>query len=138
MAGTSTHQVTGPQTVDPSAAPVPGDMGVPSPLTRRDFIVKFAATHGVNDAALLDIWQSNKHGYNKAYDAPFARFQAFFWEINPAEMFAPPHIRPGDLVAFLQRERESGASFASLKDASASVSMASWREATDGNVTLGD
>jgi hypothetical protein len=52
-------------------------------------------------------------------------------------MFAPTHIRPGDLVAFLQRERDFGASFASLKDASASISMAC-REATDGHVTLCD
>jgi hypothetical protein len=134
---TSTHQATGPPKVDPPSAPVTGDTGATSPLTRRDFIIKFAAAHGVNDAALLDIWQSNKNGYNKAYDAPFARFQAFFRKTNPAEMFAPTHIRPGDLVAFLQRERDSGALFASLKDASASVSMAC-REATDGNITLGD
>ncbi len=110
------------------------------PLTVDSFAsprVQGDTVHGVNCAALLEIWQSNKHGYNKAYDAPFERFQTFFRETNPAEMFAPTHIRPGDLVAFLQRERESGASFASLKDASASVSMAC-REATDGDITLGD
>jgi hypothetical protein len=138
MTVTSPHQMTVPLTVDPFSAPrVQEDTVAPSPLTRWNFIFKFAAGHGVNCAALFDIWQPNKHGYNKAYDAPFARFQAFFRETHPAEMFAPAHIRPGDLVSFLQRERESGASFASLKDASASVPMAC-REATDGNITLGD
>jgi hypothetical protein len=56
---------------------------------------------------------------------------------EPRGELDPTHIRPGDLVAFLQREREVGASFASLKDASASVSMAC-REATDGSISLGD
>ena len=131
------HHTTGHTAIDPVSVLSPATT-VDSPhLTRRDFIVQFAAAHGVNCAALLDIWQSNKHGYNKAYDAPFARFQSFFRETHPADLFAPTHIRPGDLVAFLQRERESGASFASLKDASASVSMAC-REATDGDICLGD
>jgi hypothetical protein len=61
-------------------------------LTRMDFIVKFAAIHGVTCAALNDIWRSNKHGYNQAYDAPFARFQAYFMETKPADsadMFHP-------------------------------------------------
>jgi hypothetical protein len=47
---------------------------------------------------------------------------------------------PGDLVSFLQQMHESGASFASIKDASdasASISM-TCREATDGDIVLGD
>jgi hypothetical protein len=117
IAVTSSHHTTGQTTIDPLSAYVGANAVDPSHMTRRDFIVKFAAAHGVNCAALLDIWQSNKHGYNKAYDAPFARFQSFFRESHPADLFTPIHIRPGDLVAFLQRKRESGASFASLKDA---------------------
>ncbi len=47
--------------------------------------------------------RSNKHGYNVAYDAPFARFQKFFQEAKFDGIFSPEHILPGDLVAFLQR-----------------------------------
>ncbi len=78
IAVTSPHHTAGPTTI------------VQSPLTRRDFIVKFAAAHGVDCAALLDIWQSNKHGYNKAYDAPFARFKHFFGRRIP-RICLPPH-----------------------------------------------
>jgi hypothetical protein len=91
----------------------------------------------VNQASLEAIWRSNKHGYNRAHDAPFERFQTFFQETKPHTLFAPENILPGDLVAFLQQVHDSGASFASIKDASASISMAC-REATDGEVALGD
>ncbi len=40
-------------------------------------------------------------------------------------------------MAFLEQERDAGVSFASLKDASTSISMAC-REATDGSIALGD
>jgi hypothetical protein len=75
--------------------------------------------------------------YNTTYDAPFARFYQFFRETKPESIFSPTHILPGDLVAFLQHERDAGSSFASLKDASASISMAC-REATDEEITIGD
>ena len=78
----------------------------------------------MNQPSLEAIWCSNKHGYNRAHDAPHTSF-------------APENILPGDLVSFLQQMNESGASFASLKDASASISMAC-REATDGDIALGD
>ena len=109
----------------------------PTPLTRRDFIRKFARLQGVSLSALDAIWRSNKHGYNAAYDAPFMRFQVFFRALKPDCIFSPEHILPGDLVSFLQSERDAGATFASLKDASASISMAC-REATDGSIALGD
>ncbi len=88
-------------------------------------------------SVLEAIWRSNKHGYKVAYDAPFARFQQYFREVKPDSNFAPEHISPSDLVTFLERERDAGASFASLKDASTSISMACW-EATDGDIALGD
>ena len=65
------------------------------------------------------------------------RFQVFFRALKPDCIFSPDHILPGDLVSFLQRERDAGATFASLKDASASISMAC-REATDGSIALGE
>ena len=121
-----------PQLLPPNDAVV-----APSSSVRREFIAKFASLHGVNQASLEAIWRSNKHGYNRAHDAPFERFQKFFQESKPLTSFAPEHILPGDLVSFLQHMQESGASFASLKDASASISMAC-REATDGDMALGD
>jgi hypothetical protein len=114
--------------------PVDGDL---TSLDRRNFIRKFAGQRGVGLAALEAIWRSNKHGYNVAYDAPLERFQNFFREVKPDCIFSPDTILPGDLVAFLQREHDAGATFASLKDASTSVSMAC-REATDGGIVLGD
>jgi hypothetical protein len=110
----------------------PHDVTVaPSSSVRREFIVKFVAP------SLEAIWRSNKHGYNRAHDAPFERFQAFFMETKPHTLFTPENILPGDLVSFLQQMHEGGASFASLKDASAFISMA-FREATDGDIALGD
>ncbi len=107
----------------------------PSDLDRRGFIRKYAKRQGVSTTALEAIWRSNKHGYKVAYDAPFARFQKFFREMKPDSNFSPEHILPGDLVAFLQHERDAGSTFASLKDASTSISMAC-REATDGGIAL--
>jgi hypothetical protein len=91
----------------------------------------------VTNAALDAIWRSNKRGYNASHDAHFDRFQIFFRENKPDCEFTPITILPGDLVAFLQTMDSSGYSFASIKDASASISMAC-REATDGDITLGD
>jgi hypothetical protein len=108
-----------------------------SELDRRGFIRKYAKRQGVSTTSLEAVWRSNKHGYKVAYDAPFARFQKLFREVKPDSIFSPEHILPGDLVAFLQHERDSGATFASLKDASTSISMAC-REATDGGIALGD
>ena len=107
------------------------------PIDRRGFIRTFAKRQGVSTSSLEAIWRSNKHGYKVAYDAPFARFQQFFREVKPDCSFSPEHILPGDLVSFLEREHVNGATFASLKDASTSISMAC-REATDGNIALGD
>jgi hypothetical protein len=91
----------------------------------------------VNRASLEAIWRSNKHGYNRAHDAPFERFKTFFQETKLHTLFAPENVLADDLVAFLQQAHDSGASFASIKDASASISMA-FREATDGEIALGD
>jgi hypothetical protein len=109
----------------------------PALIGRRDFIQTFALQHGVSHTSLEAIWRSNKRGYNTAYDAPFATFQRFFRAHKPGCPFSPRFILPGDLVAFLQQEHDAGAAYASLKDASASISMAC-REATDGEVALGD
>ena len=78
----------------------------------------------------------SKNGYNKAQDAHFARFQADFLQHNPRNKFHPLGIQPGDLVGFLRRERERGASHPSLKDASASVATAC-AQASDGQAQLG-
>ncbi len=109
----------------------------PALIGRRDFIREFALQHGVSHTSLEAIWRSNKRGYNAAYDAPFAKFQHFFRARKPGCPFFPQSIFPGDLVAFLQQEHDAGAAYASLKDTSASISMAC-REATDGEVALGD
>jgi hypothetical protein len=88
-------------------------------------------------AALDAIWQSNKRGYNASHDAHFDRFQTFFRDTKPDCEFSPFSILPGDLVTFLQTMETAGYSFASIKDASASISM-TCREATDGDIALGD
>jgi hypothetical protein len=105
--------------------------------SRQDFIREFALLRGVSRSALDAIWRSNKRGYNAAHDAHFDRFRLFFRENKPTCKFTPENILPGDLVNFLQRMSVSGATYASIKDASASISMAC-REATDGDVALGD
>jgi hypothetical protein len=110
---------------------------VESDSARQHFISQFALRHGVTRTALEAIWGSNKHGYNRAHDAHFDRFQSFFARTRPTTTLTPEQILPGDLIAFLQHERDAGASFATLKDASASLSMAC-REASDGTITLGD
>jgi hypothetical protein len=104
---------------------------------RQRFISKFALQHGVTRSALEAIWGSNKNGYNRAHGAHFDRFHLFFARTRPTTPFIPDQILPRDLVSFLQYERDAGASFATLKDASASVSM-TCREASDGAITLGD
>ena len=64
--------------IHPQRSP-PHDVTVaPSSSVRREFIIKFASLHGVKQPSLEAIWRSNKHGYNRAHDAPFERFQAFF------------------------------------------------------------
>jgi hypothetical protein len=123
--------------IHPQPPPTNDVTVAPSSSVRREFIFKFASLHEVNQLSLEAIWRSNKHGYNRAHDAPFERFQTFFQETKPHTSFAPENIMPGDLVSFLQQMHQSGASFASLKDASASISMAC-REATDGDIALGD
>jgi hypothetical protein len=105
--------------------------------SRQDFIRKFALLRGVSPSALDAIWRSNKRGYNAAHDAHFDRFRIFFRETKPACKFSPDNILPGDLVNFLQQMSSSGSDYASIKDASASISVAC-REATDGDVALGD
>ena len=87
-------------------------------------------------ASFEEVWKVSKNGYNKAQDAHFARFQADFLKHNPRNKFHPLGIQPGDLVGFLRRERERGASHPSLKDASASVATAC-AQASDGLAQLG-
>ena len=143
---TTPDDISRPSSAEPT--PLRGEPPVPRPSQgfangdaavsdRRVFIRKYAKRQGVSTSALEAIWRSNKHGYKVAYDASFARFQHFFREMKPDSTFAPEHILPGDLVAFLQHERDAGATYASLKDASTSISMAC-REATDGGIALGD
>jgi hypothetical protein len=111
---------------------------VVEPLSlRQDFIREFALLRGVSRSALDAICRSNKRGYNAAHDAHFDRFRLLFRETKPTCRFAPENILPGDLVTLLQRMSASGSAYASIKDASASISMAC-REATDGDVALGD
>ena len=87
-------------------------------------------------ASFEEVWKVSKNGYNTAQDAHFVRFQTDFLSRNPRNKFHPLGIQPGDLVGFLRRERERGASHPSLKDASASVSTAC-AQASDGQVQLG-
>ena len=128
----SANSPRGPSRV-PDYQPTP----IPTALSRRDFIRKFALLRGVSGSALDAIWRSNKRGYNAAHDAHFDRFQTFWRDTKPGYDLDPVAILPGDLVAFLQQMDSAGSSFASIKDASASISMAC-REATDGEVALGD
>jgi len=87
-------------------------------------------------ASFEEVWKAAKNGYNKAQDAHFLRFHADFVAHSRANKFHPMGINPGDLVGFLRRERERGASHPTLKDASASVSSAC-AQASDGQVELG-
>ena len=103
---------------------------------RRAFIRHFGGLHGMDAASFEEVWKVSKNGYNKAQDAHFARFQADFLQHNPQNKFHPLGIQPGDLVGFLRRERERGASHPSLKDASASVATAC-AQASDGQAQLG-
>jgi hypothetical protein len=104
---------------------------------RRTFIRHFGGLHGMDAASFEEVWKVAKTDYIKAQDAHFARFQTNFFLHNLRNKFHPPlGIQPGDLVGFLRRERERGASHPSLKDASASVSIAC-AQASDGQVQLG-
>jgi hypothetical protein len=87
-------------------------------------------------ASFEEVWKSSKNGYNKAQDAHFQRFHADFLTHGKPGKFHPMGINPGDLVGFLRRERERGASHPTLKDASASISIAC-AQASDGLVQLG-
>ncbi len=127
-----------PMPADTVVNPTPrADAMVTPSLSRHEFIMKFALQRGVNGAALDAIWRSNKRGYNASHDAHFDRFQIFFRDTKPDSEFTPLSILPGDLVSFLQMMDSAGSSFASIKNASASISMAC-REATDGDIALGD
>jgi hypothetical protein len=64
-----------------------------------------------------EVWKVAKNCYHKAYDAPFQRFMLNFCSHRPACKFHPAGIQPWDLVGFLRREREHGATHPSLKDA---------------------
>jgi hypothetical protein len=77
-------------------------------------------------ASFEEVWKVSKNGYNTAQDAHFVRLQTDFLLSNPRN----------NLVGFLRRERERRASHPSLKDASASVSIAC-AQASDGQVQLG-
>ena len=103
---------------------------------RRTFIRHFGGLHGMDAASFEEVWKSSKNGYNKAQDAHFQRFHADFLTHGKPGKFYPMGINPGDLVGFLRRERERGASHPTLKDASASISIAC-AQASDGLVQLG-
>jgi hypothetical protein len=103
---------------------------------RRTFICHFGGLHGMDAASFEEVWKAAKNGYNKTQDAHFLRFHADFVAHSKASKFHPMGINPGDLVGFLQREIERGASHPTLKDASASVSSAC-AQASDGQVQLG-
>ena len=103
---------------------------------RRTFICHFGGLHGMDAASFEEVWKAAKNGYNKAQDAHFLRFHGDFVAHSKASKFYPMGINPGDLVGFLRRERERGASHPTLKDASASVSSAC-AQASDGQVQLG-
>jgi hypothetical protein len=75
------------------------DVGAPSSV-RREFIRKFAQQHGVSLSRLDAIWRSNKHGYNVAYDAPFARFPSSFGRLNPKAFSLRSTYCPGTWSRF--------------------------------------
>jgi hypothetical protein len=103
---------------------------------RQEFIKHFGGLRGMDPASFDEIWKVTKDGYNKAYDPHFLRFRADFLTHSPAIRFNPTGIQPGDLVGFLRREHERGATHPTLKDASASVSSAC-AQASDGLAQLG-
>jgi hypothetical protein len=100
------------------------------------FIKKFGAEKGLTAPVLESIWQARKHGCHKPYDAPFAKFRAFFNETRPLCPFRPDTIQPGDVIGFLRRMQEEGSNHGSIKDASASISTAI-NQATDGAINIG-
>ncbi len=59
---------------------------------RKAFIKKFGAEKGLTAPVLEALWQSRKHRYHKPYDAPFAKFRAFFDETRPLCPFRPDTI----------------------------------------------
>jgi hypothetical protein len=103
---------------------------------RKAFIKKFGAEKGLSAPVLESIWQARKHGYHKPYDAPFAKFRAFFNESRPLCPFRPDTIQPGDVIGFLRMMQEEGSNHSSIKDTSASISTA-LSQATDGAISIG-
>jgi hypothetical protein len=105
--------------------------------SRVSFIRRYAYREGISEESLAAIWQAKKHGYNKAQDAPFEQFAQYFRTIgDDAGRFSPRSITAGHLVGFLRERHKNGASHATIKEASSSISMACF-EATDGAVHLG-
>jgi hypothetical protein len=103
---------------------------------RKAFIKKFGAEKGLTVPVLEAIWTARKHGYHKPYDAPFAKFRAFFDAQRPLCPFRPDTIQPGDVIGFLRHMHDEGSNHGSIKDASASISTAI-SQATDGAINIG-
>jgi hypothetical protein len=104
-------------------------------LERKVFIKKFGAEKELTVPVLEAIWQARKHGYHKPYDAPFAKFRAFFDENRPLCHFRPDTIQPEDVIGFLCRMNEEGSNHGCIKDASASIST-TISQATDGAIDV--
>ena len=120
-----------------NSGPVGGaHVGVQVVLDRRAFIRRHAANCGVSSEVLERGWKSRKNGYITKYDPHFKRFAEWWISTERSAAFSPNGIRAGDLAEFLLAEQARGLRAASLKDASASVSVAC-AEASDGKVQLG-
>jgi hypothetical protein len=102
---------------------------------RKAFIKKFGVEKGLTVPVLEAIWKARKHGYHKPYDAPFAKFRAFFDEQRPLCPFRPDTIQPGDVIGFLRHMHDEGSNHGSIKDASASISTAI-SQATNGAINI--
>jgi hypothetical protein len=83
------------------------------------------------------MWSSAKNGYNAAYDPHFDRFERHMAaQQRGARQFSPRSISAGDLIHFLQAQQAEGKSYAFIKEAAGSVSMAVF-EGSDGAIHLG-
>jgi hypothetical protein len=111
-------------------------LAVPVAIGRVGFIRKFAARESITNEALEHRWRSNKNGYPRQHDRPFAEFEEWWLRTYPNVEFCPSSSRPGLIEQHLRKRADEGTHHDVLRMISTSISMACV-EATDGRIQPG-
>jgi hypothetical protein len=111
-------------------------LAVPVAIGRVGFIRKFAARESITSEALEHRWRSNKNGYPRQHDRPFAEFEEWWLSTYPNVEFCPSSLRPGLIEQHLRKRADEGTHHDLLRMISTSISMACV-EATDGRIQPG-